>query len=26
MMHRKIRDIRQLFTSDLEWIRDQTVS
>jgi len=25
MMHRKIRDIRQLFTSDLEWIRDQTV-
>jgi len=26
MMHRKIQDIRQLFTSDLEWIRDQTVS
>jgi len=26
MMHRKIRDIRQLFTSDLEWIRDQTVN
>ena len=25
MMSRKIRDIRQLFTSDLEWIRDQTV-
>jgi len=25
MMHRKIQDIRQLFTSDLEWIRDQTV-
>ncbi len=26
MMHRKIQDIRQLFTSDLDWIRDQTVS
>ncbi len=26
MMSRKIQDIRQLFTSDLEWIRDQTVS
>src|SRR5947209_1255765 len=25
MMSRKIQDIRQLFTSDLEWIRDQTV-
>ncbi|HEX9196590.1 MAG TPA: phenylalanine--tRNA ligase subunit alpha, partial [Candidatus Bathyarchaeia archaeon] len=25
MMSRKIHDIRQLFTSDLEWIRDQTV-
>ena len=25
MMSRKIRDIRQLFTSDLEWIRKQTV-
>jgi phenylalanyl-tRNA synthetase alpha chain len=26
MMNRKIQDIRQLFTSDLEWIRTQTVS
>ena len=26
MMSRKIHDIRQLFTSDLEWIREQTVS
>ena len=26
MMHRKIQDIRQVFTSALEWIRDQTVS
>jgi phenylalanyl-tRNA synthetase alpha chain len=26
MMSRKIQDIRQLFTSDLEWIRKQTVS
>ena len=25
MMSRRIQDIRQLFTSDLEWIRDQTV-
>jgi phenylalanyl-tRNA synthetase alpha chain len=25
MMSRKIQDIRQLFTSDLEWIREQTV-
>ncbi len=25
MMNRKIQDIRQLFTSDLEWIREQTV-
>ncbi len=26
MMSRKIQDIRQLFSSDLAWIRDQTVS
>lgn len=26
MMSRRIQDIRQIFTSDLEWIRDQTVS
>ena len=26
MMSRKIQDIRQLFSSDLEWIRGQTVS
>ena len=26
MMSRRIRDIRQLFTSDLGWIRDQTVN
>jgi phenylalanyl-tRNA synthetase alpha chain len=26
MMSRRIRDIRQLFTSDLEWIREQTVA
>ena len=26
MMSRRIQDIRQLFTSDLEWIREQTVS
>jgi phenylalanyl-tRNA synthetase alpha chain len=26
MMSRNIRDIRQLFSPDLEWIRDQTVS
>jgi phenylalanyl-tRNA synthetase alpha chain len=25
MMSRRIQDIRQLFTSDLEWIREQTV-
>jgi phenylalanyl-tRNA synthetase alpha chain len=25
MMSRKIQDIRQLFTSDLEWIREQAV-
>jgi len=25
MMSRRIKDIRQLFTSDLEWIREQTV-
>jgi len=26
MMHRGIQDIRQLFSPDLEWIRDQTVA
>ncbi len=26
MMNRKIEDIRRLFTPDLEWIREQTVS
>jgi len=26
MMNRKIQDIRRLFTPDLEWIREQTVS
>lgn len=26
MMNRRIRDIRQLFSADLDWIRDQTVS
>jgi len=25
MMSRRIQDIRQLFTSDLQWIREQTV-
>ena len=25
MMNRRIQDIRQLFTSDIEWIREQTV-
>jgi phenylalanyl-tRNA synthetase alpha chain len=25
MMSRRIQDIRQLFTSDLEWVREQTV-
>jgi len=25
MMHQQIQDIRQLFTTDLEWIRQQKV-